>query len=142
MIDSSGGDTFSEPTGTYTYPTGPGYDENAANLVELRVRPRRVEQLGFFAGGEAERGAVAEIEVIPQVELKRHEYHPLVTIKELPCWPNEPLWEQIKDKASVVYPIENFFYGIREFAIRDNNGYVLQFGQEISDPAQIPPPED
>lgn len=26
--------------GTYTYPTGPGYDENAANLIELRVRPK------------------------------------------------------------------------------------------------------
>ena len=38
--DPSGGDTFSEPDGTYTYPTGPGYDENAANLVELRVRPK------------------------------------------------------------------------------------------------------
>jgi hypothetical protein len=38
--DSSGGDTFSEPDGTYTYPTGPGYDENAANLVELRVRAK------------------------------------------------------------------------------------------------------
>ena len=37
--DSAGGDTFSEPDGTYTYPTGPGYDENAANLVELRVKP-------------------------------------------------------------------------------------------------------
>ncbi len=37
--DSSGGDTFSEPDGTYTYPTGPGYDENAADLVELRVKP-------------------------------------------------------------------------------------------------------
>ena len=39
--DSSGGDTFSEPDGTYTYPTGPGYDENAANLVELRVKPHK-----------------------------------------------------------------------------------------------------
>lgn len=38
--DPSGGDTFSEPDGTYTYPTGPGYDENAANLIELRVRPK------------------------------------------------------------------------------------------------------
>jgi len=38
--DASGGDTFSEPNGTYTYPTGPGYDENAANLIELRVRPK------------------------------------------------------------------------------------------------------
>jgi hypothetical protein len=34
---------------------------------------------------------------------------------------------------------KNFFYGMREFAIRDNNGYILQFGQEISDPAAIPP---
>jgi hypothetical protein len=38
--DPSGGDTFSEPDGTYTYPTGPSYDENAADLVELRVRPK------------------------------------------------------------------------------------------------------
>src|SRR5437899_2698783 len=30
---------FSAPDGTYTYPTGAGYDENAANLIELRVRP-------------------------------------------------------------------------------------------------------
>jgi len=37
--DATGGDTFSEPDGTYTYPTGPGYDENAANLLELRVKP-------------------------------------------------------------------------------------------------------
>jgi hypothetical protein len=37
--DPTGGDTFSEPDGTYTYPTGVGYDENAANLVELRVKP-------------------------------------------------------------------------------------------------------
>jgi hypothetical protein len=36
--DPTGGDTFSEPDGTYTYPTGSGYDENAANLIELRVR--------------------------------------------------------------------------------------------------------
>ncbi len=33
------GDTFSKPDGTYTYPTGPGYDNNAADLVEFRVKP-------------------------------------------------------------------------------------------------------
>ena len=49
----------------------------------------------------------------------------------------DTLWNEIKDKASIVYPIENFFYGMREFAIRDNNGYVLQFGQEITDPEQV-----
>lgn len=32
---------------------------------------------------------------------------------------------------SVVYPIETFAYGMREFAIRDNNGYILQFGREV-----------
>lgn len=30
------------------------------------------------------------------------------------------------------YPVEDFGYGMREFAIYDNNGYLLQFGQEIS----------
>lgn len=54
----------------------------------------------------------------------------------------DALWAKLKDKATVVYPIENFPYGMREFAIRDNNGYCLQFGQEISDLAQIPAPED
>ena len=31
--------TFSQPNGTYTYPTNPAYGNNAANLVEFRVRP-------------------------------------------------------------------------------------------------------
>ena len=48
------------------------------------------------------------------------------------------LWGQIKDRANVVYPVENFDYGMREFAIRDNNGYILQFGQEITDLPPIP----
>lgn len=42
-------------------------------------------------------------------------------------------WQQLKDKTEVVYPIEDFFYGMREFAVRDLNGYILQFGQEIAD---------
>jgi uncharacterized glyoxalase superfamily protein PhnB len=51
------------------------------------------------------------------------------------------LWANLKDKATIVYRIENFSYGMREFAIRDNNGYCLQFGNEIKDPGQVPPPE-
>ena len=31
--------TFSQPNGTYTYPTSPVYANNAANLVEFRVKP-------------------------------------------------------------------------------------------------------
>jgi uncharacterized glyoxalase superfamily protein PhnB len=54
----------------------------------------------------------------------------------------DPLWQKIVGKASAVYPIENFYYGMREFAIRDNNGYMLQFGSEITDLSQIPPPDE
>jgi uncharacterized glyoxalase superfamily protein PhnB len=43
----------------------------------------------------------------------------------------DSLWEQIREKVAVVYPVEDFDYGMREFAIRDSNGYILQFGQEI-----------
>src|SRR5262249_44442419 len=45
----------------------------------------------------------------------------------------DALWEELKDKARICYGIEDFFYGMREFAIYDNNGYLLQFGQEIRD---------
>jgi uncharacterized glyoxalase superfamily protein PhnB len=44
----------------------------------------------------------------------------------------DEVWEQLKDRATVEYPIEDFDFGMREFAIRDCNGYLLQFGQEIS----------
>ena len=43
------------------------------------------------------------------------------------------LWERFRDKVTIVYPIENFEYGMREFAIRDINGYILQFGKEITE---------
>lgn len=42
------------------------------------------------------------------------------------------LWQIFKELTRVCYGIENFEYGMREFAIYDNNGYLLQFGQEIS----------
>jgi uncharacterized glyoxalase superfamily protein PhnB len=40
-------------------------------------------------------------------------------------------WERLKDKCRVEYPIEDFEYGMREFAVRDNSGYLLQFGSEV-----------
>lgn len=39
-------------------------------------------------------------------------------------------WAKLKDICQVEYPLEDFAYGMREFAIRDNFGYLLQFGQE------------
>ena len=43
----------------------------------------------------------------------------------------DELWDAYKVKCKVCYEPENFDYGMREFAIYDNNGYLLQFGQEI-----------
>lgn len=40
-------------------------------------------------------------------------------------------WNYLKERASIYYPVEDFPYGMREFALKDCNGYVLQFGQEI-----------
>ena len=43
----------------------------------------------------------------------------------------DEIWNKLKDKTKICYPIENFEYGMRGFAIYDNNGYLLQFGQDI-----------
>ncbi len=40
-------------------------------------------------------------------------------------------WHALKDNAEIFYEIENFEYGMREFAIKDCNGYILQFGQPV-----------
>lgn len=37
------------------------------------------------------------IEVVPQVELLRDSYDPLIPVEGLSCWPSEPLWEQLQD---------------------------------------------
>ena len=43
----------------------------------------------------------------------------------------DDLWIDLQGKVDIAWPIENFHYGMREFAISDNNGYILAFGQEI-----------
>ena len=40
----------------------------------------------------------------------------------------DALWAELKDRVTIAYPIEDFDYGMREFAVYDNNGYMLQFG--------------
>lgn len=43
----------------------------------------------------------------------------------------DAVWLELRDRCKVVYPIEDFDYGRREFAVLDNSGYLLQFGQRI-----------
>ncbi|WP_396145796.1 VOC family protein [Flavobacterium sp.] len=43
----------------------------------------------------------------------------------------DALWNQIKDKVKIAYEIEDFDWDMREFAIYDNNSYMIQFGQDL-----------
>ncbi|MES2330261.1 MAG: VOC family protein [Bacteroidota bacterium] len=45
----------------------------------------------------------------------------------------DALWDDLKTKATVSYEIANFSHNMREFAILDNNGYMLQFGRELKE---------
>ncbi len=45
----------------------------------------------------------------------------------------DQLWEDLKNKANICYEIETFDWEMREFAVYDNNGYILQFGQHINE---------
>jgi uncharacterized protein with NAD-binding domain and iron-sulfur cluster len=40
---------------------------------------------------------ISAIEVIPQVGLTVDEYDPLILVRDLPCWPSEPLWDQLQN---------------------------------------------
>ena len=45
------------------------------------------------------------------------------------------LWASLQGQARACYPPETFHYGMREFAIFDDNGYLLQFGAPAPDRA-------
>jgi uncharacterized glyoxalase superfamily protein PhnB len=40
----------------------------------------------------------------------------------------DALWAKVKDRAEVIYPVDDFDYGMHEFGIHDNSGYLLAFG--------------
>ena len=44
----------------------------------------------------------------------------------------DELWESLKSRARIVYPIETMAYGVREFGLFDDNSYQLSFAQHIA----------
>jgi uncharacterized glyoxalase superfamily protein PhnB len=44
----------------------------------------------------------------------------------------DQLWEHLKTRARIVYPIETMEYGVREFGLLDDNGYQLSFAQRVA----------
>jgi uncharacterized glyoxalase superfamily protein PhnB len=43
----------------------------------------------------------------------------------------DALWTKVKDRAKVIYAVDDFDYGAREFGITDDNGYSLAFGTPL-----------
>jgi uncharacterized glyoxalase superfamily protein PhnB len=44
----------------------------------------------------------------------------------------DELWESLKVRTRIVYPIETMGYGVREFGLLDDNGYQLSFAQHVA----------
>jgi hypothetical protein len=49
----------------------------------------------------------------------------------------DTLWEKLKTTVTISYGIGNFPHRMREFAILDNNGYLLQFGRSLREDEAI-----
>jgi uncharacterized glyoxalase superfamily protein PhnB len=97
-----------------------------------------VDVLGFSRAGEAEGWASLQRD---DVSLMFSGPNPHISEKS-PCFTGslyfrvvdvDGLWGQLHDHdgVTVCYPIETFDYGMREFAIFDNNGYILQFAEPV-----------
>ena len=41
-------------------------------------------------------------------------------------------FDALKDKVTILKPLETTFYGATEFSIVDNNGYVLTFAEDLA----------
>lgn len=71
---------------------GPLYQVLRQRGVEFRFFSA-VSRVGVSEDGKT----VDELDVVTQADLDdgRSEYEPLIRVNELPCWPNQPLWEQL-----------------------------------------------
>lgn len=43
----------------------------------------------------------------------------------------EEFFERVSARSDVVWPLEDQHYGTREFGLRDPDGYILAFGEEL-----------
>ncbi len=64
-----------------------------------------------------------------------HEHSAAPAVSSLYFYPEnvDALWNQLKDEVEVEVRLQDMDYGMREFTIRDPNGYALNFGAPISD---------
>jgi len=77
---------------------GPLYEVLRRKGVKFKFF-HRVTNIGL--SGKPGEQSVETIEISRQINLKVGEYDPLVVVKELPCWPSNPLYDQIVEGAEL-----------------------------------------
>lgn len=97
-----------------------------------------IEMLGFTCNGYSEDGNWAtlsrdEVEIMISYPNEHVPFDKPVFTGSLYITTDnvDELWNEWKQVTVVCYELETFPYGMREFAIYDNNGYLLQFGQPV-----------
>jgi uncharacterized protein with NAD-binding domain and iron-sulfur cluster len=75
---------------------GPIYEVLKRRGVKFKFF-HRVTNLSPAADGKS----IGSIEIGRQITLKYEEYEPLMTVRGLPCWPSEPLYDQIVQGAEL-----------------------------------------
>jgi uncharacterized glyoxalase superfamily protein PhnB len=97
------------------------------------------DKLGFSQTGssrdsswaEVQRDGIAVMFALPNLHMPRWD-KPVFTGSFYFLTDNvDEVWNAVKDELKVCYPLSDFDYGMREFAVFDNNGYLIQFGQEL-----------
>lgn len=93
------------------------------------------KKLGFKCINKTESWAYLECDAVEIMLTTPNKHVPFVKPEftgSFYFYPDEvdKLYDQLKNNVPIAYPLESFEYGMREFEIYDNNGYMLQFGNQ------------
>lgn len=71
---------------------------------------------------------VESLTMVRQAEIKTGAYDPLIPVQDLPCWPSEPLWDQLVDGEALRTSGINFE---SEYDLRKGQAHTLQRGRDF-----------
>jgi uncharacterized protein with NAD-binding domain and iron-sulfur cluster len=74
--------------------------------------------------------SISSIELIRQVNFRNSKYDPLISVRGLRCWPNQPLWEQLSEGSELKSRAVNFEHqhnplGNKPFILRNGKDFDL-----------------
>lgn len=97
----------------------------------FRLRSVYPDEESFWAMLEHDEGI--RLMVTERNAHSRHEQTVFTGSLYFACKNIQKLWEKLQNIAEICYPLETFEYGMSEFGIFDNNGYLLRFGEPVDE---------